>query len=155
MQSIFILLNKKGGKCVLKIERIKSTVMSYEFEKKATKSNQTKKLWKYVIEQDWKEQGFLSARDFHPLYTCSKSSPDRQPAESSFLPLNIKGSTLSFHTKFHGTKITWETKICWQSSWRSPGVTWTERRRLRSGFTYAFRSLKMIDFNWALIHKRI
>jgi len=124
--------------------------------RKATKSHQTDKMSEYVIGQDWKEQRFLSARDFSPtFYTWSKSSSDRQPTESSFLPLNVEGSTLSFHMEFHGTTITWETKICWRFSWRSPGATWTERRWLRCGFIYAFRSLKMIDFKRALIHKCI
>lgn len=120
--------------------------------KKSYKKPPNQQISKYVIEQEWKEQSLISGRDCHPLYTHSKSGPDRLPKTSSFLPLNIEGSALSFHTKFHGIKISWETKICWQSSRRSWEATWTDREMLRSVFTHAFRSLKNISFNRALIH---
>lgn len=42
MQSIFILLNKKRGKCVMKTERIKPT-KSYESEEKLQKATKPTK----------------------------------------------------------------------------------------------------------------
>lgn len=37
LQSIFVLLNKKRGKCVLKTDRVKPTMKSHEFEEKLQK----------------------------------------------------------------------------------------------------------------------
>lgn len=52
MQSIFVLLNKRRGKCVLATERIKPTIMSYGFEEKLQKATKPIKYTEYVIEQD-------------------------------------------------------------------------------------------------------
>lgn len=42
-QSIFILLNKKRGKCVLKTDRVQSTMKSIEFEEKLLKATKPTK----------------------------------------------------------------------------------------------------------------
>lgn len=49
-QSIFIFLNKKRGKCVLKTDRVKPTMKFHEFEEEL-QSHQTNKISKYIIEQ--------------------------------------------------------------------------------------------------------
>lgn len=78
MQSIFILLNNEREKCVLKTERKKPTVMSYEFEEKLQKATKPIKCQSMSLSR-------TTDRSFHPLYTCSKSSP--QNHHSCLLPL--------------------------------------------------------------------
>lgn len=43
LQSIFVLLNKKRGKCVLKTDRVKPTMKSHEFEEKLQKATKPTK----------------------------------------------------------------------------------------------------------------
>lgn len=59
MQSIFILLNKKRGKCVLKTERIKPTVMYYEFEEKLQKANKPANCQSMLLSRTERNRGFF------------------------------------------------------------------------------------------------